>query len=145
MESLNYIVIFDAEYRARAFLRREGNGFFILEAVNGFANEDVATFLKSMAERELLLRIGGPEGEIEKIKPLDRRYFLAMLQGLERGGFVARPIEEYQKQFLLQLNDSAFDVARNAAMGDLLNVKEGKTDEFLKDLREGLALINLRE
>jgi hypothetical protein len=133
--------IFDPSMHLRATLSWKDDEF-ALESILGFDNVDLELFLawlkdhnphKRIEENQVMGIIAAPKN--------DPNYRNAVWQELKIRKFLVYPIQNYQKEFLMKLNEPEFDKVRQEMMGDLLTVSEEKTHNFVIDLREGIDIM----
>ncbi len=135
------IGIFDSCAHLRAILHW-GGADFTLESIPGFDITDVEAFLVWLRDHE-------PRKRFEKNNMIyvkacaqnDPHYLNAVLQELGMQGFLAHSFEEYQKDFLLELNNADFDVIRQNMLGDLFTLHKEDISGFVKDLKEGMDIV----
>jgi hypothetical protein len=135
------IAIFDSQARFRAVLSWN-DGVFIPEDITGFHNDDIKTFLAGLANHDPRQRLERDYKTFLAPAPQDSPgYQNAVWQELGIQGFIAYPIEGYQKAFLVQLNDAKFDMIREKMVGDLLSLSKDEIPGFIADLKEGVDII----
>jgi hypothetical protein len=137
----NFIGIFDPHAHLRAVLHWEEN-HFIAEGINNFDINDIKTFLSRLDGHDPRKRFE-PNNAIYLISvpKNDPSYRNAVLQELGIQGIIAYPIEEYQKDFLVELNDAKFDKIRENMLGDILTISEEDITRFMADLKEGMGIL----
>jgi hypothetical protein len=137
----NLIAIFDLDMHLRATLSWRGDRF-TMDGVSGFNNDDVKLFLLWLNSHDprKRLEINGTI-TIALIPKSDQDYRNAVWQELGIQGFSVYPIEEYQKDFLLELNDAKFDRVRKNSLGDLLAVSKADLPRFVEDLKEAVGIV----
>jgi pyridoxine/pyridoxamine 5'-phosphate oxidase len=118
------------------------NESFALEESPSFDNTNMESFLLWLKDNNPRKRVeeNGAIGFVRVAKS-DPNYRNAVWQELDMRGFTVYPIEEYQKDFLVELNNQKFDKVRQEMMGDILVMKEEKLSDFMADLKEGVKII----
>lgn len=135
------IGLFDPRARLRAIMRWVDD-VYLLETVPGFDDADIKEFLLWLAANEPSRRLEkNGVTSMTKTSKDDPLYRNAVMQELDAQGFLAYPIKEYQKNLLAVLGDKKFDTVRQVMLGDLLALSEDATAQFLKDLKEGVDIL----
>lgn len=137
----NLLAVFDPAMHLRATLSW-GRESFALEELPGFDNADIKSFLLWLKDNNPRKRVeeNGAIGFVRVAKN-DQNYRNAVWQELDIRGFSVYPIEKYQRDFLVELNEQKFDKVRQGMMGDILAMPEEKLSDFMADLKEGIEIV----
>lgn len=138
---MSTLAVFDKSSRVQAFLRLK-DGRIEAEFLPEVDTTDIQAFLAGLDQHDPeLKREGDGIFWLERISKEDPRYLFAVMSTMKLQGFDPYPIEEYQKKLLIALNAKELDAVREGALGDLLGIPEAEIDDFLRDLKEGMSIM----